>query len=222
MNPDTGALVWHFQHFPNDQWDLDWAFERQILDLPVERHDAPRRADGRQDRHLRRRRRAHGRVRVLARPRLEQHRHRDRHAHRREARRPQPLSRRHACSSSARTARARRISCRPRTSQRAASIVVPLNEACMDLFPVPGGGTRRAIVGRQLGHPAAARRRRQLRPPASDRPRDARNGVDGAATRAANVGRARDGRRARVRGRVRPRLSRVRRAQRPAACGRRA
>jgi alcohol dehydrogenase (cytochrome c) len=35
VNPDTGALVWHFQHFPNDQWDLDWAFERQILDLPV-------------------------------------------------------------------------------------------------------------------------------------------------------------------------------------------
>ncbi len=35
VNPDTGELVWHFQHFPNDQWDLDWAFERQILDLPV-------------------------------------------------------------------------------------------------------------------------------------------------------------------------------------------
>ena len=35
VNPDTGVLVWHFQHFPNDQWDLDWAFERQILDLPV-------------------------------------------------------------------------------------------------------------------------------------------------------------------------------------------
>jgi alcohol dehydrogenase (cytochrome c) len=35
VDPDTGALVWHFQHFPNDQWDLDWAFERQILDLNV-------------------------------------------------------------------------------------------------------------------------------------------------------------------------------------------
>jgi alcohol dehydrogenase (cytochrome c) len=35
VNPDTGELVWHFQHFPNDQWDLDWAFERQIVDLPV-------------------------------------------------------------------------------------------------------------------------------------------------------------------------------------------
>ena len=36
VDPDTGALAWHFQHFPNDQWDLDWAFERQIFDLPVD------------------------------------------------------------------------------------------------------------------------------------------------------------------------------------------
>jgi len=35
INPDTGALVWHYQHFPNDQWDLDWAFERQLIDLEV-------------------------------------------------------------------------------------------------------------------------------------------------------------------------------------------
>ncbi len=35
FNPDTGKLVWHFQHTPNDQWDLDWAFERQLIDLPV-------------------------------------------------------------------------------------------------------------------------------------------------------------------------------------------
>ena len=31
LNPDTGALVWHFQHVPNDQWDFDWAFERQLV-----------------------------------------------------------------------------------------------------------------------------------------------------------------------------------------------
>src|ERR1700674_53558 len=35
LNPDTGKLVWHFQHQPNDQWDLDWAFERQLIKLPV-------------------------------------------------------------------------------------------------------------------------------------------------------------------------------------------
>jgi alcohol dehydrogenase (cytochrome c) len=35
IDPDTGRLVWHFQHHPNDQWDLDWAFERQVVTLPV-------------------------------------------------------------------------------------------------------------------------------------------------------------------------------------------
>lgn len=35
LRPRTGELVWHFQHQANDQWDLDWAFERMILDLPV-------------------------------------------------------------------------------------------------------------------------------------------------------------------------------------------
>lgn len=35
IDPDTGTIAWHFQHHPNDQWDLDWAFERQIIRLPV-------------------------------------------------------------------------------------------------------------------------------------------------------------------------------------------
>lgn len=35
FDPDTGKLVWHYQHMPNDQWDLDWAFERQLINLPV-------------------------------------------------------------------------------------------------------------------------------------------------------------------------------------------
>ena len=35
LNPDTGKLVWHFQHVHNDQWDLDWAFEQEVIDLPV-------------------------------------------------------------------------------------------------------------------------------------------------------------------------------------------
>ena len=55
----------------------------------------------------------------------------------------------------------------PAVVQRRATqiVIVPLNEACMDVFPMPGGGERRgAVVGRQLGHPAAARQRRQVRP----------------------------------------------------------
>ena len=35
VNPDTGELVWYFQHQANGQWDLDWAFERQIMQLPI-------------------------------------------------------------------------------------------------------------------------------------------------------------------------------------------
>ena len=35
LNPDTGELAWHFQHQANGQWDLDWAFERQVVELPV-------------------------------------------------------------------------------------------------------------------------------------------------------------------------------------------
>jgi alcohol dehydrogenase (cytochrome c) len=35
LDPDTGKLVWYFQHVPNDQWDFDWAFERQLVELTV-------------------------------------------------------------------------------------------------------------------------------------------------------------------------------------------
>lgn len=36
INPDTGELVWYYQHVQNDQWDFDWAFERQIVELRVD------------------------------------------------------------------------------------------------------------------------------------------------------------------------------------------
>jgi alcohol dehydrogenase (cytochrome c) len=35
FDADTGKLVWYFQHVHNDQWDLDWAFEQQLIYLPV-------------------------------------------------------------------------------------------------------------------------------------------------------------------------------------------
>jgi len=35
INPDTGKLVWYFQHVPNDQWDYDWIFERTLVKLAV-------------------------------------------------------------------------------------------------------------------------------------------------------------------------------------------
>lgn len=39
LDGDTGKLVWYYQHMVNDQWDLDWAFERQIVNLKVDGKD---------------------------------------------------------------------------------------------------------------------------------------------------------------------------------------
>jgi alcohol dehydrogenase (cytochrome c) len=36
LNPDTGQLVWHYQHMARDVWDLDWAFERVLATLVVD------------------------------------------------------------------------------------------------------------------------------------------------------------------------------------------
>jgi alcohol dehydrogenase (cytochrome c) len=36
FRPRTGELVWYYQHMANDQYDLDWVFERVIGDLQVD------------------------------------------------------------------------------------------------------------------------------------------------------------------------------------------
>lgn len=33
IDPNTGKLVWHYQHASGDVWDLDWSFERTIVTL---------------------------------------------------------------------------------------------------------------------------------------------------------------------------------------------
>lgn len=35
LNPDSGRLVWYHQYLPDDQWDYDYAFERQIVSLMI-------------------------------------------------------------------------------------------------------------------------------------------------------------------------------------------
>jgi alcohol dehydrogenase (cytochrome c) len=35
LDPETGKLVWYYQHEKNDQLDHDWVFERQIMDMMV-------------------------------------------------------------------------------------------------------------------------------------------------------------------------------------------
>lgn len=34
LRVSTGELAWHFQHIANDQWDLDWVYERQLVNVP--------------------------------------------------------------------------------------------------------------------------------------------------------------------------------------------
>jgi alcohol dehydrogenase (cytochrome c) len=36
LRPETGALVWHYQHHKRDVWDLDWVFEQTVVTLPVD------------------------------------------------------------------------------------------------------------------------------------------------------------------------------------------
>ena len=36
FEPRTGELIWYFQHMANDQYDLDWVFERVIADIEVD------------------------------------------------------------------------------------------------------------------------------------------------------------------------------------------
>ena len=35
LDPETGKLKWHFQHLATDTWDLDYAYERILVDLPI-------------------------------------------------------------------------------------------------------------------------------------------------------------------------------------------
>lgn len=35
LRPQTGELVWYHQHFPREVWDLDEAFERTLITLPI-------------------------------------------------------------------------------------------------------------------------------------------------------------------------------------------
>ncbi len=36
LNPDTGKLVWYYQHMNRDVWDMDWVFDQTLLTLPVD------------------------------------------------------------------------------------------------------------------------------------------------------------------------------------------
>src|SRR5690606_39193659 len=153
VDPDTGALAWHFQHFPNDQWDLDWAFERQIIELPIDGvqrkvaltagkigiYEAVDAATGEFlfaiDLGLQ-----NIVTEIDTRSGAKQI---DR------SRYPGDGGIQLVCPHGAGAKNFLPAS----YDEARTAVFVPLNEACMDVFPVPGGG-------RELGHPAAARQRR--------------------------------------------------------------
>ncbi|HTT06263.1 MAG TPA: PQQ-binding-like beta-propeller repeat protein [Steroidobacteraceae bacterium] len=41
LDPDTGKLVWYYQHMNRDVWDLDWVFEQTLLTLPINGRPTP-------------------------------------------------------------------------------------------------------------------------------------------------------------------------------------
>ena len=67
FNPDTGKLVWYFQHVHNDQWDLDWAFEQQIMRLPGDRRRQKDDRDLRENGNLRGPGRRHRKISLVPR-----------------------------------------------------------------------------------------------------------------------------------------------------------
>lgn len=36
LRPETGELVWHFQHHKRDVWDLDWVFEQSLVTVKID------------------------------------------------------------------------------------------------------------------------------------------------------------------------------------------
>ena len=51
IDPTTGKLKWYHQHLPNDSLDLDYVYERLLIDLPVDGRGAQDDGDDWQDRH---------------------------------------------------------------------------------------------------------------------------------------------------------------------------
>ena len=51
IDPSTGKLKWYHQHLPNDTDDLDYSYERVLVDLPDQWRDPKGARHRRQDRH---------------------------------------------------------------------------------------------------------------------------------------------------------------------------
>ena len=99
------------------------------------------------------------------------------------------------------------------------TLFVPIVEACMDLFPVPGGGRGGLSTGVNLGVRPRPDSDGNYGRAAGDQPRDAQDDVDHAAARADHHRHAGHRRRRGVRRRARSLAARLRRGQRQGAVG---
>ena len=203
LDPDTGKVAWYFQHVPNDQWDFDWAFERQLIDLPVngrERkvlvtsgkeaiYDALDVEDGRYLFSI-----DLGLQNIIT--------------------TIDPRTGAKEIDPSLVPSREKPVIVCPHAGGAKSWVPASINPQTKMLYRADGrilhgpdaraaGPARLAFDRRALDHPAAPRQRRPLRPDSGDRSRHSRDRVERAAARAADHGRARHRGRARVRGRAR-------------------
>jgi alcohol dehydrogenase (cytochrome c) len=200
----AASWVWHFQHQPNDQWDLDWALEQILFKLPGTQKTLL--ATCRQASDLRRPRADSGKyvfsmdlglqdVVTAIDPTTARRRSiRRRFRPRQDGHGLPALGRREIVDS------------RNRSTALEDAVFVPLNEACMDLLPVPGRRSgrccRRACGGACGQRPTATASTAACRRSTSRR----EGGLDDAPASAARHRHAGDRRRRRVRRQPRPRV----------------
>ncbi len=219
INPDTGKLVWYYQHLPNDQWDLDWVFERQVVRMPV-----------------------NGVVRPVIMTSGKQATYDVLDAETGKWIYSKDLGLQNIVSSIDPVTGKKTIN--PQTlpgdgqthmvcphADGAKSwlpgsynpdtkiLYIPLVEACMDLTPVTDGGRAPLVHRRSPDRAASSGFGRQVRPRGSRQHGDARSGVDRAPSRAGVERRAGYGRRGDLQRLDRSVLSRLRRPDRQTAMG---
>ena len=223
IDPKTGKLKWYHQYLEDDTWDLDYVYERMLIDLPFNGQDTEDGGDDRQARHHRGARPDHRRMAVgEARPcrRTWSRRSTRRPARRRSTRRRSRISARPR--STVRPTPVAAAGRRPPTARRPQTLYLPLNEFCSNTTPKPldpgqvytGGG--RAIFAR-VPVPGQRRQHRPGRRGQADRPVDA---LVVPAARAADQRDAADRRRRRVRRHLGPLVPRLRRRRPARCCGR--
>ena len=151
IDPNTGKLKWYRQHLANDTWDLDYVYERMLIDLHGQRQDAQGAGHHRQARHHRGDRPHQRRMALAQGDGAPERRGGDRSEDRREDHQPRRRSRTSARPrSTARPTRAAVAGRQPPTARR------PACSTCRSTSIAPTRRRSRSIPVRPI--PAAAAR----------------------------------------------------------------